>query len=276
MGMTGAILRGEFAMKFRPLKFKSVGLIAGAVLMASLVATNANAASFHTYDFIDYIDHPATYPSGGEHAVIADFSITSTDLAESHTITAHGSIAGSGVPGSYSDSPYAYFDKGKAGIGVCKILSGTQCAPASDDNITGGAGTTEILSLGFAGGAGLADLLFRNDGHTPTFPDNKHVLIGSGTMAELAAGTVLFTQYLLGAVSADTTYDGSPIGATIGFGPFDLLDGQFVHIKFDDQQVYLSGLITYPVPVPAALPLFLSGLLGLGVVARRRKQKAAV
>lgn len=30
-----------------------------------------------------------------------------------------------------------------------------------------------------------------------------------------------------------------------------------------------------PIPVPAALPLFLSGLLGLGIMARRRKQQAA-
>jgi len=38
---------------------------------------------------------------------------------------------------------------------------------------------------------------------------------------------------------------------------------------------YVSLQALVPVPVPAALPLFLSGLLGLGVMARRRKQKTA-
>lgn len=39
----------------------------------------------------------------------------------------------------------------------------------------------------------------------------------------------------------------------------------------------VAGIEGYPVPVPvpAALPLFLSGLLGLGLVARRRRKEAA-
>lgn len=51
----------------------------------------------------------------------------------------------------------------------------------------------------------------------------------------------------------------------LGFGDFFLVD---------DILMDISSANTTVVPIPAALPLFISGLLGLGVMARRRKQKA--
>lgn len=48
------------------------------------------------------------------------------------------------------------------------------------------------------------------------------------------------------------------------FGP------TYGHFLVRDASEYVS-----PVPIPAALPLFLSGLLGLGVMARRRQRHAA-
>ncbi len=48
-----------------------------------------------------------------------------------------------------------------------------------------------------------------------------------------------------------------------------IFNGNFVLTEF---RLDASGIP--PVPLPAALPLFLSGLAGLGFIARRRKQTA--
>ena len=269
-----------------------------AFFVAAFVSSNANAVTIHTYNFAQYIDsvpyNSGTNDGGGERALTGPFTITSPDIgdgSETLTITAYGSTAGSltysGTPTGTNATPgaigsaYGYFDSGGAGIGVCRGLSGTQCSPSDDDNITGPNvppnlnSPVEILSLGFSDTetTGLADLLFRAEGHTPDplTPDYRashgldpaHIYIGTGSM-DLTS--VEFTLYTLGAVDPDG------IGATIGLGPYDIAAGEYLHIMFADEQVYLSGLETYPVPVPAALPLFVSGLAGLGFAGWRRKR----
>ncbi|MBT4040112.1 MAG: hypothetical protein HOE65_08760, partial [Rhodospirillales bacterium] len=232
-----------------------------AVSAAAFVAAPANA-SFVTYDFVNYIDNPSGTGidnSGGEHGVTEKFRITGNGGTEQLTVTAHGTNYNVAT-GSFETAPYAYFDDNGAGIGVCQILEdgisgkgADQCSPASDDNITMKDGSKrEILSLKFDEGAQISELLFRNDGHTPTFGTNKHVLIAtSDGMANLDISD--FDQYLL---QANIPNDGTLGAELVGLPLLTLTASTFVHIMYDDQQIYLAGLETYPVPVPAALPLF--------------------
>jgi len=253
------------------MKLKIIAVGAAALLIAGSVATGAHAS---TYDFISYIDGQggAKNGTGGEKGVISPFTILDTTNTESLTITAHGTNYNS-VHGSFSAFPYAYFDYGNAGIGVCQVLSGTQCAPASDDNVTGppdNGGPTEILSLAFTEDLRLEQLLFRNDGHTPTFGTGKSVKIAvSNGMGTLDVGS--FTSYALDVVS-----DGGLIGAALlGLGQVNLNTGDFVHVMYDNQQFYLSGMEVSAVPLPPSSILFGTALLGIGAVSRRRKKKTA-
>ena len=186
--------------------------VVAAFLVTAFVSSSANATTFHTYDFTYYIDHPATTGSGGEHAVQSDFGITANGGGESLNLTALGWTTTETNPfalnnttqitvataGTYNGPTYAYFDRYGAGIGVCQNLSGTQCTPSDDDNITGPSqyrGAAEILTLGFNSQTttGLADLLFRNEGHTPDNLGGKHVYIGKGTVRD---GTAASAQHL--------------------------------------------------------------------------------
>ncbi len=51
------------------------------------------------------------------------------------TITAHGFNDTIGT-GDFDTGPYAYFDKDKAGIGVCQQINSSSSQIASDDNAT--------------------------------------------------------------------------------------------------------------------------------------------
>lgn len=243
----------------RPTNFFTY-VFAAAIGAVGMTASSAHA-SFVTYDFVNYIDTVA-----GEHGVVADFNISDTTNSESLTITAHGTNFNV-VTGTYVQAPFAYFDGGGAGIGVCQVLSATQCDPSNDDNITITNNNREILSLAFNEEVMLTNLLFRNDGHNPTFGQGSRVFIAiSDGTSDLANDMSDFTSYLL--------EDGlsGVLGANlIGLPQLDLAAGQYVHIMYDNQQIYLAGLTNYPVSAPATLSLFVTALAGLGFMARRRK-----
>lgn len=77
------------------------------------------------------------------------------------TLTASGSQTNGGTA-------YAYLDKNKAGLGVCKALDAfNQCDPSKDDNVTVG----EILNLNFSKVVTLGSLIFRNADHIINNPN---------------------------------------------------------------------------------------------------------
>lgn len=152
---------------------------------------------------------------------------------------------------------FSYLDAGDAGLGVCKVIdSANQCAPSSDDNVT----TTESVMIQFlAGPLNIDKINLRLEGHTVP-----------ASAAELAKTLLIainggsFTRYTFGQALAATFTNVSSI-----------------RFAFDDasanttaDQFYLSSLVV--TPVPAALPLLLSGLAGLGFAARRKRTRAAV
>ncbi len=257
------------------MKYKTIALGIVAVHLAAFAATSAQAASY-TYDFVHYIDvigGGAKDGSGGEKAILGDFSLSDTTSSKSLTITAHGTNVDSAL-GGISEKPVAYFDHGGAGIGVCQdyYTSNLQCKIASDDNVTGPLqyqGPAEILSLAFDESLQIDGLLFRNEGHTATFQSGRikiAVSDGVGTISDAA-----YTSYAL-----QTSLAGSLLGAgLVDLSSFNLTSGDFVHMMFDNQQFYLSGLEVTAIPLPPAVILFGSALLGLGALRRRRMKKAA-
>jgi len=63
----------------------------------------------------------------------------------------------------------------------------------------------------------------------------------------------------------------------VGFESTGALIGRALiqDIKLNSSVVTVDNLIVQPVPLPAALPLFASGLAGLGWLARRRNRMSA-
>ncbi len=53
------------------------------------------------------------------------------------------------------------------------------------------------------------------------------------------------------------------------------LTNHIFDFKYYDTQFYISSLTVTAVPLPAALPLFLSALAGLGLMGWRRKRATA-
>ena len=146
-----------------------------------------------------------------------------------------------------------------AGLGVCSAGLGSpsppgECKDSGDDNVTSG----ETLRLEFYSDAAA------NNSMTVTinpifFRDADHFFnnFDPGNLIDIRINDAIagFTTFPL--ISNFTT----PLNGTT----FDF--------KFNNEQFYISSLTA--VPLPAALPLFLSALAGLALLGRRRRKKAA-
>ena len=227
---------------------KKLALAAGmAGLAISLSCGTANAT---VLDFV-------ALANSGEKAVLGDFSLGG------FTVTAHGSNAvGGNVPAGFDASftnPYAYLDKG-GGMGVCQNITATlQCTPSSDDNVTGAnLGVIEILSTSFNQAVKVTNLIFKADGHTFLFDATDAIDIS-------VDGLTWVTYFLLA--------DGS--GMLSGNPLFALAANEFLHFKFNNEQFYLAAAEVNAIPVPPAIMLMGTALLGMGLLGRRRKRQAA-
>lgn len=114
----------------------------------------------------------------------------------------------------------------------------------SDDNIT----ANEKLVLTFNRNVKLSGLILRSDGHDTSWSSNSTFLFNG------------FSTNLSGTIS-----NLNLIGRTFTF--------EYGGRKAD--QFYLGGVVVSAVPEPETYAMMLSGLAALGLIARRRKAKAA-
>ena len=229
-------------------KLALAAAMAGFVMSLSCATANATVLDF------------VALANSGEKAVLGDFSLGG------FTVTAHGSNADpitgnvpAGFDGSFTN-PYAYLDKG-AGMGVCQNITATlQCTPSSDDNVTGAnPGVIEILSTSFNQAVKVTNLIFKAEGHTFLFDATDVIDISID-------GLTWVTYNLLD--------NGS--GMLFGNPLFILAGNEFLHFRFNNEQFYLAAAEVNAIPVPPALMLMGTALLGMGLLGRRRKRKAAV
>jgi hypothetical protein len=156
-----------------------------------------------------------------------------------------------------TDGYHAYFDasspaevaNGGAGLGVCKVLSGTQCTPSSDDNVTSG----EHVTLSFLTSQTISGPLFNQDGHF--------------AFAGAAANQTL--QYALNGGSLITSSFASLMTATF----LNVSSIKFAYGGANAAQFYLGGMTAVSsVPLPAGAPLLLGALAAFGALRRRKRQ----
>jgi hypothetical protein len=222
-------------MKIKPL-FAPI-----AALPLLFVSLNASANAV-TIDFIDLTENPGS--SGFGESAWSTLSLPSVFGLE---ITGHATNDNAG-----DTEQFAYLDWGTAGLGVCKDASplganpgsgANRCAPSSDDNVTIG----EFLEFTFDQDVVVENLWFNNN-HDGGF--------GAGDMVTIDGM----------AFDVSTGYaDG-----VNGIGSFSLLTDQVLRIAYNNEEFYVSGMAVSAVPVPAAIWLFGTALVGFIGLGRRR------
>lgn len=215
-----------------------IKLVSAAIAAALVLPTAVNAT---TFNFAAIADGDASYGIAGGERGAAAFTFVKDGIS----VTASGFATG-----NPSTAYNAYLDSGNAGLGVCQALtSSNQCTPSSDDNVTFG----ESLMLVFDQVVSIDTTTFVNGNHGTNFNGNFVLSIDGGPATTIAL-TNIYATPLVGTqfVFANPNAGG---GSTVS----------------NDQQFYINVLNVQPVPVPAAVWLFGSGLLGLVGVARRRQ-----
>ena len=164
-------------------------------------------------------------------------------------------VTASGVAAStaYLDD---LFNENKGGLGVCSSgFTDSQCSNPADDNVsrTPDDSADEMLTLKFFEGVTQKTVTI-----FPTFfRDADHVdVFNSGDMIDIGIDGTFATYALVANFTTPLT------GMTFDF-------------KYNNEQFYIQEFTVTIVPLPAALPLFLSALAGLAFIGRRRGRQAA-
>ena len=173
-----------------------------------------------------------------------NFQVTPSDFPfpGDGVLSVDGTVIASATASNSNATPYKpvpYLDGGlvsnPAGLGVCSTgLNGTECNNSGDDNITMG----ESVTLNFDTDILIDDIYFRNANHGTSFDANA--------LVDISTDGIIFQSLTL-------THIVSNLAAIVT---------DTITFRYNNQQFYVSGLGA-PVPLPAALPMMLIGLLGL-------------
>jgi len=219
--------------------FKKIGFITLPVV-AIFSASLANAAYF------DFQAWTGTYGEQGFDNS-TPFSLTEDGLTLTATATEQigPDIVDSHV---YMDGFYL---SSIGGMGVCSAINtSAQCIDSSDDNVSIDSGNAEILSWNLS--QNITDVTL-GLGDTDHYDYNGNILYRYGGGAWIEASDASNDGYLT------LTLDGSS----------NMIEFMAVGESFNDH-FYIRNADITAVPVPAAVWLFASGLLGLVAVSRRR------
>lgn len=137
---------------------------------------------------------------------------------------------------------FAYLDRINAGLGVCKTLSGTQCAPSNDDNVTVG----ERINLTFDQAVTLSPTQFQAEGHIAKFGPSDFVSL------QVDGGPITSVQ-----IPSNGMFSTALTGTS-----FDFI--------YNTQQFYIASVTAQAVPEPASLMLLGAGMLGMSLIRRRK------
>jgi hypothetical protein len=248
-------LRGTFM--FRP---SLIIIYATVMLSCALPFKHANAATAN-FDFATLAVDPVTgvgegfwnskFPAAGHNYFVNGIGVAASATGNTNSFS-----------GAYLDGPAGM--PRSAGLGVCSTSGG--CAGTNDDNVgrigDAAGALPETLTLTFTTPVKLTDLLFRDANHNAFIGGS---LLINGTLFTTVAGPAgsnygELTSVLLASLLAGTTFN------------FTSLSGDSDRLLRD---FYLSGATVSTVPVPPALPLFVTGLGLLGLLSRRRKRSPA-
>lgn len=205
---------------------------------------------------------------GSANAALVDFAQEAVDNGE-RAVASGSNLTINGVSlrlfGNANNSPYFDGPLGDrpGGLGVCTVVDmAGECSPASDDNI----GSNEAVGIWFysddtfttRGTFNITNLVFRDFEHL-LIDHNNDGLVQIITVDEFGNQfgnmVALFSEFMAAVAMGAEMFQGI---AGIGF-------------VFVDTEFYVSAIDVSEVPIPAALPLLLSGLAGLGFASRRRK-----
>ena len=211
----------------------------GAVCACSLILPAAANAAF--FDFQDWVANNGE--QGFTNAV--PFSLTDSGLTLTATAFEQPGMVDSHV---YMDDK---FNNIIGGMGVCTTLTGNQCSPSSDDNVSIDGTNEEILTWDFSQNITELTLELGDSEHFDFDDSNfEYSLNGGGSwLTAITDGSAMVTLLLAG-------------GTGIDFRPAGNATTDYFYIRNADVTV---------VPVPAAVWLFGSGLLGLVGIARRKQ-----
>lgn len=221
-----------------------------AALVAAVVASSAGAATLNFADEGDGLNG-----GGGERAETDGYILdnANTDFLKVKI-------------NSFGD--YVYFDSSssgkQAGLGICQNLSGTQCNPPSDDNVT----VSEKVKLSFLDDSEkpllqkLSGLVFRDAEH--------NILSSLETLLFGYNGGALFRYTFADLINK--TFDGV-YSVTFAYDNTGANRNEF-YISSATSEAPTGGPLA-PVPLPAGLPLMLAGLGLFGLGARLKSKRSA-
>ncbi len=209
--------------------------------LAALVLIGISSAHAAIFNFAAVADGDDSYGIGAP---------AGESGAASFTFLKDGiSVTTSGFDYLTNTAYFAYLDEDNAGLGVCKELnSDNECKISSDDNVT----LNESLKLVFDRKVTINTTSFRNGNHGTDFTGSFDLTIDS-----VSTSTNLLTHI----------FSTSLTGREFVFSNLNTGAGD---TNSNNEQFYISAMNVSAVPIPAAVWLFGSALLGLAGFSRRK------